>query len=58
MFNQIKFFSFIFNNKQYLNIRPCQNLQSIIQYCQLRNYISIVKKNYDLLIRKIEVCFF
>jgi hypothetical protein len=43
MFNQIKFFLFTFDNKQYLNIRPCQNLQQIIQYCQLRNYISIVK---------------
>jgi hypothetical protein len=43
MFNQLKFLLFIFDHKQYLNIRPCQNLQHIIQHCQMRNYISPVK---------------
>ncbi|CAF1252037.1 unnamed protein product [Rotaria sordida] len=44
IFNQITFLLFTFGNKQYLNIRSCQNLnqiiQQIIQHCQLRNYIS------------------
>jgi hypothetical protein len=43
MFNQLKFFLFIFDHKQYLNFRPCQNLHHIIQHCQMRNYISPVK---------------
>ncbi|CAF3368061.1 unnamed protein product [Rotaria sp. Silwood1] len=45
IFNQIAFLLFTFGNKQYLNIRSCQNIhqniQQIIQHCQSRNYISI-----------------
>ncbi|CAF2814919.1 unnamed protein product [Rotaria sp. Silwood2] len=44
MFNQITLLLYTFGNKQYLNIRSCQNLnqiiQQVIQHCQSRNYIS------------------
>ncbi len=47
MFNQMTFLLFTFGTKQYLKIRPCQNLNQIIQQTiQLRNYISTVKNKF------------
>ena len=43
MFHQLQFLLFIFDQQRYFNLRPCENLQHIIQHCQMRNYISPVE---------------